>query len=70
MKRSLEIALALIAVVPISDTAAAYHDANAGKPAARALPMYCQMGECAVVTVEATDPVAFAAKGVLFRVES
>jgi len=42
---------------------------GSGKPAAGPLPTYCQMGECWILTVEATDPIAFGPKSVLFRVE-
>jgi hypothetical protein len=42
---------------------------DTGKPAAGPLPTYCQMDECWVSTVEATDPIAFGSNAVLFRVE-
>lgn len=49
---------------------AAYVDLLGGKAIARALPEYCQMGECTISTIEFTDPIQFHSKGVLVRVDS
>ncbi|MPR12190.1 hypothetical protein [Microvirga tunisiensis] len=40
-----------------------------GKPIAKPLPDYCQMGECVTTTVEYSTPVLFHSAGALFRVE-
>lgn len=66
---AIRVALVLTAVV-LSTPSDAYYDANAGKPASKPLPPYCQMGQCFVQTVEAIDPVLFVPGAVLFRVES
>lgn len=68
----MRLALALAAVVTLAGAGEGwgYYAEGAGRPAARPLPIYCQMGECTLTTVEATDPVAFDKAGTLFRVES
>lgn len=40
-----------------------------GKPIAKPLPDWCQMGECITPTIEYSEPVLFHSAGVLFRVE-
>src|SRR4051794_33570741 len=52
----------------ISHAAAQPADRLPGKPAARPLPEWCQMGECVTTTVEYTTPVLFDRAGTLFLV--
>ncbi len=66
----LRLAFVFAALVVGAGPGWAYYDAGAGKPALKPLPVYCQMGECIVQTVEAVDPVFFGPNAVLFRVES
>ena len=64
------VAAALSFALPTAAAAGSFFDQSAGKPSAGALPEYCQMGECVLLTVEGIDPILFSESGVLFHVLS